>query len=113
MPLKMVYTYPDPEMVHVGAFTTNEGAHDVAQKGSSFYHFTNDPRKPPLDRDFGRGMPNVRSAEIFREGDSVTYQLKLGDPPSSDTMTKVASALPADMRKKKFVIKKAVEPAKL
>lgn len=107
------YTYPDPEMVHVGAFTNSEGINQVAQKGAIFYHFTNNPKKGPLDRDFGRDKPNVRSAEIYREGDDVVYSLVYGDPPSSAVLTALAGMLPADMRSKKFIVKKPVQPLKI
>jgi hypothetical protein len=108
-------TYDDPEMLHVGTFRNSEGLNDVAQKGATFYLST--------DRKYKQGDPlsvdattppattNVRQGEVFREGNDVIYEVVYGTAPSSGTLEALASMLPGDMRKKKFIIRKP--PVKL
>lgn len=116
-------TYDDPEMIRVGTFRNAEGNHDLAQKGSIFYHTTErkyrpgDDLRPAVMGDDASAPASTKTREghVYREGNDVVYELVYGTVPSSDTMQSIAALLPGDMRKKKFIIRKAagLTPAKL
>ncbi len=105
------FKYDDPQMVHVGAFTNDEGLQRIAQKGTTYYHFT-DRRSRPGEGDpsDGRLIP-MRFATISRDNNgNVVYTVKMGSLPPAKTLEGVAAALPADMRRKKFIIKSFDSP---
>lgn len=101
------FTYDDPQMVHVGAFTNSEGLNRIAQKGATYYHFTDRKPRPGDDLDYrsSSGLMPVRMAIITRDGPDVSYNIQYGPPTPAATLQGVTAALPADMRRKKFVIK--------
>ena len=110
------FQYDDPQMVHVGAFTNDEGLQRVAQKGTTYYHFTDRKPRPgdPVSVDYKGGIVPIRFATITRDNGNVAYKIQFGPPTPASTLTGVAAALPADMRRKKFVIKNVGdEPVKL
>jgi hypothetical protein len=110
------FKYDDPQMVHVGAFTNDEGLQRIAQKGTTYYHFTD--RKPragdPVSVDYKGGLVPVRFATITRDNGNVGYHIEWGPPTPARTLSGITAALPADMRRKKFVISSALnEPVKI
>ena len=117
----MAFQYSDPDMHDVGTFRNDEGIQRIAQKGDVFYHFTDRKPRPgdPVPQQgaasFSNAPVTVRQATISREDGNVTYRIDYGDPTPASTLKDVAAHLPADMRRKKFVIKKAGtdEPAKV
>jgi hypothetical protein len=111
----MAASYDDPEMIHVGTFRNAEGLNDLAQKGAIFFHTTDRKYRQgdPLSVDATSPPPivNTRQGNIYREGNDVVYEVVYGTAPPSATLEGIAHMLPADMRKKKFIIRKP--PVKL
>jgi hypothetical protein len=96
------------DATRVATFVNDEGTHEVSQDGDVFYHRTSRvPRKgDPVSVDYKGGKTVVRAAKISRDGGNVSYEIQFGAPTPASTLERVSAALPADMRRKKFVIKK-------
>jgi hypothetical protein len=105
-------TYDDPEMIRVGTFRNTEGLNDLAQKGGIFYHTTDRKFRPgdavSVDNATVPTTTNVRQGQVYREGNNVVYELMYGTAPSSAVLQAISNMLPADMRKKKIIIRQSV-----
>jgi hypothetical protein len=114
----MAFQYSDPDMHDVGSFKNDEGMNRIAQKGDVFYHFTDRKPRPgdiPPGSLCSQNVPvTIRQATITRENGNVSYKIDFGPPTPASTLDAVAAHLPADMRRKKFIIKKPdCQPTKI